>query len=186
MKILLLNGPPGCGKDTIAKMLLGLVPGALHRKFSSEVKRRTHKLMGFDVPDDWFEKFKDEPSNAFEGVSPRAAYIQFSEAFAKPLWGPSIFGTWALKNLLETTDKHTPLVVFSDSGFREEALVLWEEYGKEVIRTTIWRDGCSFDKDSRSYWNAPQEMAELSIFNNGTFEELHDILKRVVVPAVMR
>ena len=89
-KILLLNGPPRSGKDTIAEYLEG--HGWHHGKFSKVLKERTHALYGMiDCPYDAFENVKDENLSVFFGITPREAYINTSEMLMKPVHGDDIW-----------------------------------------------------------------------------------------------
>ena len=101
-KIILLNGPPRCGKDYAGNLLTG--PGARVAKFAHVLKERTHAAYsilhrGQPAPHDWFETTKDEPCGEFLGRTPREAYIAFSEQFMKPLHGVDIFGRLLLAEL---------------------------------------------------------------------------------------
>lgn len=171
MKVLLLNGPPKSGKDTIGGMLMDHIPGSETFKFSYELKRMTHRAFGFPDKPDAFEAIKDDLDQGPEaGVSWRQAYIAMSEKFCKPLFGAGYFGK-LLHYELRSQDKAS-LAVVTDSGFREEAEAL-KEKGHDLFLLRIYRDGCTFVGDSRSYWNADHIVTDsASIYNNGTLEDL--------------
>ena len=126
--IILLNGPPRCGKDTSARMLQSLIPGAWDFKLSKRLKEMTHGLYGiganvegrwhWPAPHDWFEKRKDEPLAEFCGLTPRQAYIHVSEKYLKPVHGEGILGTWLAADIAENPPA---VATVSDSGFRAEA-----------------------------------------------------------------
>lgn len=152
-RIVLLNGPPRVGKDTIARHLLAHLPG-LRQGFADELKARTHEALGLDAePFARFEAVKDVPLPEFGGFTPREAYIRFSEYFAKPILGPRIFGMWWLQRWRRGAPA-APLVVIPDGGFREEPEPLAEEFGREallLVRLHGAARGKTFAGDSRSH-----------------------------------
>lgn len=189
MNITLINGAPRSGKDTLGQMLLEASLGTgLIMKFAREVKERTHAALGlydFDgdpLPHDAFEAEKDDPYvEGFNGVTPRQAYIQFSEGFAKPLFGPSIFGEWLAESIDRLNRGRIGHVIVTDSGFVEEAAVLVDQFGAENIRLIqVRRPGYSFAGDSRSYVDGAElGVATFSILNTGTMEDLRACASRL-------
>src|SRR5690606_627048 len=136
MKVLLLNGPPKSGKDTIGGMLMDHIPGSETFKFSYELKRMTHRAFGFPDKPDAFEASKDDLDQGPEaGVAWRQAYIAMSEKFCKPLFGAGYFGK-LLHYELRSQDKAS-LAVVTDSGFREEAEAL-KEKGHDLFLLRIY------------------------------------------------
>ena len=168
VKVVFVNGPPCSGKDTVGDILFRCGSGRrLAQKFAMEVKERTHAAFrivdktGRPVPHDYFEKQKEVPLDCFLGLSPRQAYIEFSERFYKPLFGERIFGTLLARRLELTLlaaskqkfFRHVPdAFTITDSGFAEEAVPVVRMFDAEnctLIR--VHREGCNFDSDSRSY-----------------------------------
>ena len=157
MQIIFLNGPPSSGKDWLGRQLVDQLEFAAIRKFATEVKERTHAALGLvdengrPLPADAFEAVKDQVDvPGWGGISPRQGYIQFSEGFAKPLYGDRVFGEWFLERQRFTNPGLT--MVITDSGFVPEAEVLVEEYGAEnCLLARIHREGYTFASDSRSY-----------------------------------
>tara|TARA_R110000764_G_scaffold36736_1_gene81937 strand:+ start:12719 stop:13294 length:576 start_codon:yes stop_codon:yes gene_type:complete len=171
MKIILLNGPPSSGKDYAGELLRQDLELAVVRKFATEVKERTHAALGlldeagYPLPADFFEKVKDQALVDFHGVTPRAAYIQFSEGFAKPLYGEKVFGQWLLERMQFIKDRAT--IVITDSGFVPEAEVLVERYGAEnCLLARIHRIGYDFAGDSRSYIDLSHLNVQCQDINN--------------------
>ena len=164
--IIFLNGPPRAGKDTAGNFLHEEY-GFLHTKLSSELKDRCHAAHRLSVPHDFFEATKDVPRKEFEGLTPRQAYIAFSEKYAKPTFGVDIFGRWLLKNMIGG-----PNFAISDSGFREEALPIIAHFGQEnAILLHIHRPGHDFSGDSRSYIELPVPTRE--VHNSGTIKDFY-------------
>lgn len=173
-RVVLLNGPPGSGKDTAAKFIIedfaNMNP--VHYKFSTPLKQAVHAFLDYDnipeplkriflpnaePPDPLFRrhdpigKDKDKPHQTFFGVTPRNAYIAMSEQFAKPLWGDAILGH-ILGRRIFTETSGSSLIVVSDSGFTEELKALTEYIlTSRILVIQLHRPGCSFDNDSRSY-----------------------------------
>ena len=157
-KIILVNGPPRAGKDTAQEA----VEASVRCKFAQAVKEGTHAAFGLNVSDypmDVFEAVKDEPNALFFGRTPREAYIAYSETFMKPFTGDKqVFGKLLIRWINDKVDvwddndlPHLPFIV-TDSGFREEAEAIVNEYGAEnVLLIRTHREGCNFDGDSRSY-----------------------------------
>ncbi len=84
-KIILVNGPPRSGKDTIGQLLCQRLPLVLD-KFARKLKEAAHALYGMpELPHDHFEACKDTPLEQFFGKSPRQVYIAVSETYFKPL-----------------------------------------------------------------------------------------------------
>lgn len=158
-RVILLNGPPRCGKDTASEFLCSWLNG-VPQKISKILKLKTHAfygLVGLDnrpVPHDWFEDAKDEPQACFEGLTPRQAYIAMSEQYIKPVHGDGYLGK-VLAGLIRSSDqilRAERTHVVSDSGFRGEAEELVREFGAENIRLVrITRPGYDFKHDSRGY-----------------------------------
>lgn len=152
MKIILLNGPPGCGKDFAGQILMDLLPKSVVMKFATEVKHMTHRAYGLgDIEADHFEDHKDVGIASFRGRSPRDAYIQMSEGFMKPLHGEWIFGHILKNQILWRSDQFSTAII-TDSGFAKEAEVLIREFGADNVQLIrIHREGHDFSSDSRSY-----------------------------------
>lgn len=186
--IILLNGPAGCGKDYAAvELCKRLDPARTHHdKFARFVKESCHAAYGIFVkgrpaPHDWFEGRKDQPCSELFGTTPRDVYISFSEDMMKPLHGKDIFGRLLLRSLLSKNDKLDTVIV-SDSGFLEEARVLFDYYGpKNVTLVHLHRPGCTFEGDSRSYVSAEalglEGASEVSNPGDATF--IQTLIERV-------
>lgn len=156
MKIIFLNGPPNSGKDQAAKYIAEFLKNTRHEKFSKELKERCHGAFflwnhdGVCDHDRW-ESVKDEPLSDFDGMTPRQAYIAFSENFVKPTFGDDALGQWLVKDLRKDR-RETVTALISDSGFAGEAQVLVDEFGAEnCTLVRIHREGYTFDNDSRGY-----------------------------------
>jgi hypothetical protein len=170
-EIVLVNGPPRSGKDTLASELsrrLKYTPV----KFASPLYNTVQAMFGLD-PDLWaalYERYKEQPSPLLEGLSPRQAMIWVSEKIVKPTFGDSFYGR-ALYNRLVYFNISRAIV--SDSGFQEEAGVLLHLLGKQAIRLIrLHRSGTSFHGDSRGYISL--DVPCLDLVNDGEIDEMVD------------
>lgn len=155
MKVIILNGPPGCGKDTLADHLV-YSPGALRnaekREFKTHLFRVAatlaaiplHEMITLNA-----QKTKNTPCPSLPGnKSPREWLIYVSENVVKPHLGSTYFGATAAKTL----NNEDMAYVFADGGFDVEVAVLAEKVGKNnVLVLQITRPGHSFAEDSRRY-----------------------------------
>lgn len=149
----ILNGPPGIGKDTIADMFVHL--GYSKHMFKSGLYVRTADLFDVDLEDLVMRAsdriLKEQPWDALvyeeETVSPRDALIITSERVIKPTEGSDYFGQMAAQACL---DEAKPNVIFSDGGFQSEILPLQEIFD-DVIIIRLQREGFNFIGDSRDY-----------------------------------
>lgn len=181
-KIILLNGPPGSGKDTAANFFHDEY-GAYHTKFAKALKEATHALYGLGaLPDDFFESTKNKPNAVFFGLSPRQAYIKVSEELVKPALGQRFFGEVMRETCKRAVADGNEVIVISDSGFAEEAQPLIREFGVANVRLLqihAEARGCTFEGDSRSYISIPG-VAPANVFNNGSLEEFYQTLEWVM------
>jgi hypothetical protein len=152
MLIVLFNGPPGSGKDTIANgLVLGMQPGLRRRYMFAEIlKERTCAFFQTEHSWEFYEDSKDIQMEEFEGMSPREAYIWMSEKVIKPQFGIEWFGHQLVKKL--ETSGPAPIVYVSDHGFTSEGFPLAERYGTQnMCIVKIKREGKSFANDSREW-----------------------------------
>jgi len=144
----ILNGPPGVGKDTLAERLEAY--GFHHQSFKTQLYRDTATHFRVDL--DVFKaaatdrELKERPF-APTGISPRDMMIYTSEKVMKPALGEDYYGKAAVQRCIWND---LPLVVFSDGGFKEEILPLQDLY-EHVVIFRLHRDGFDFNNDSRSY-----------------------------------
>jgi hypothetical protein len=184
-KIVLLNGPPRCGKDTVATYL-EKEHGFYHTKFAKALKEGVHAILRlgtFDVmnrftphPHDYYEQFKDTQMPEFLGYTPREGYISLSEEYMKDRFGKSIYGDLLLPELLGVNNDK---IVVSDSGFFGEMIPILNHRKKfEIVLVRITRPGTSFEGDSRSYVTKANcdhvALPSGDIENDGTQEDLRN------------
>jgi hypothetical protein len=149
-KVVLLNGPPGCGKDTAGNYLAHCFPEVALKSFKTPLYAITAAI--YDIPLDAFKAIasgpvlKEQPADDLMGLSPRQALIEVSENVIKPYYGEDYFGVRAVESL---TQDHVN--VFTDSGFMPEAESLITALDAENVLLIKIKGRGSFDGDSRGY-----------------------------------
>lgn len=190
-RVIFFNGPPRVGKDTAAKYArlylrdVGLLCSSI--KVSTPLKKAVHAMFGLDVGVDHFEDRKDKPCEEMFGAVPVEEYIELSEKYLKPRFGPDFFAKTAVNQIHIAPG----VVIVSDCGFQAEVDAVIAEFGaKNVVVIQLHRPGTSFDNrgngkpDSRHYVN-PRDAVLYGIQNDSTLEEyeervyntLNDIIK---------
>ena len=170
---LILNGPPGSGKDTIADRLVEY--GFTKMAFKDQLYVETAQL--YDVAlGDLLEVATDRElkEKVWErtGVSPRQMLITCSEEVIKPRHGKSFFGDAAAQRCVE---KRANLAVFSDGGFKEEIVPLREVYEKVII-VRLRRPGFTFEGDSRTYLCGLPDTMDLLLLESVPERAVNDLV----------
>ncbi len=152
-KVLLLNGPPRSGKDTLARAIVEALDNTVRIGFADHLKRLAHFMAygpaGLEMDPNALDDVKEIQAAAFAGMTPRQFYIHVSERVLKPLYGPGYFGD---RFVDAARASGAELVVVPDSGFRGEAERVVGSFGAEnVLLARLRRDGCTYAGDSRSY-----------------------------------
>lgn len=186
-KLILVNGPPRSGKDTVGQILQSYHESSSPRavylaKMAGALKTATHALYSeltkdveFPLKHDAFEAVKDQPCDEFLGATPRQAYIAVSEQLVKPLHGQSTWGRILANNLSKDwlARDAADYVVVTDSGFAPEAIPLMELFGVEnTVLLHLYRPGTDFSKDSRNYIRLPGINSVPGIVNDGSLYDL--------------
>lgn len=173
LKIILVNGPPRSGKDTVGSILRYHFHAKVD-KFARRLKEMAHELYGLTgLKHDAYEEMKDTPLEVFHGKTPREVYIALSEHYFKPLHGEDIFG----RLLWQDIQHEHGLIVVTDSGFLPEAEVLIDGAGIDNVRLLrVHREGHDFSGDSRNYIDIPQ-VSRTDITNNGSIKELENTVR---------
>ena len=147
--IILLNGPPGCGKDTIAKIIKKKI-GSKDYKMSRPIKQAFGALFGLqgELLHEMIEgEFKDVAQWKDSQYTPRDVLINLSEDFMKPRFGKDIFGQSAVNFLQRLSFTH---LTISDTGFNAEVPPICQWYGYHKVKAIlIDRKGCKWDSRER-------------------------------------
>lgn len=150
----ILNGPPGVGKDTLADLLSK--HGFAKHEFKAQLYKETAQL--FNVELDEFKRrcthreLKETPWDKLDHITgnpttPRQAMIHTSEHYIKPTKGETYFGDAAAQ---ACQDAGESFVVFSDGGFSHEMPPILNLF-KHTIICRLHRPGFDFSNDSRDY-----------------------------------
>jgi hypothetical protein len=172
MKIFLMNGPPQCGKDTIARQL----PWP-HLAFADPLRHGMYGILGLDkLTHDEYEEAKRTVQDPLE-MNMRELMIWLSEEAMKPKFGKDIFGKLIIEKLKSMRNDGIAAAVMVDAGFNDEKDYVVQEFGKDsVILVRIHRVGCDFTNDSRSYL-APNGCQVIDVYNN---EYIGDVVSKTM------
>lgn len=146
--IVILNAPPGAGKDTIGDILRDWYGYEIH-SFKKPMFDIARALLGQENYNKFLELYndrgtKEEATPICGGFSPRNFFIHISENMCKPVFGEQYFG----KRFLEQVGED--VTVITDGGFPLEVYPLVEA-GHKVVIARLHRKGYDFLGDSRNY-----------------------------------
>ena len=188
IKIIWLNGPPQCGKDTAARIIQNKFKSrCYHSKLAAPIENSIRNLFKYLPDKTWKilrEENKDLISSELFNKSLREIFISFSEDWAKTVFGKGVFGELALRNLINILEQspNIDLIVFSDSGFIQEIEPIVKKFGvSNNLLVRIHRDGYTFNNDSRSYLSNTG-INEIDIYNNGSLEDFSNSLIDAIKP----
>ena len=132
--LVLISGPPRSGKNRTGEYLSELLGAEFsdHFALSDALKRMAHAHYGLGEETGvfHFEDRKDEPCSEFGGLTPRDAYIQYSENVLKPKFGRSHLGEIALRRVESNRDEGRTTML-SGVGFLDEVLAIMKAVGSE-------------------------------------------------------
>ena len=189
---IILNGPPGSGKDTIAQLLVqetafGKAERFQQFEFKHELYRCTAEYFQVELDDfitqatdgNWKEKIwpplshYSNKGNLIRTFTPREALIHVSEDIIKPSHGADYFGQAAVRSVLAAQAANA---VFSDGGFKEEIRPLIESCDRVFI-FHLCREGFTFDGDSRDYIiDYPNISYALELIEDSPMQAVNSIL----------
>lgn len=175
--VILLNGPPGSGKDTAAQIIAKRY-NAIHLKFKDSLIDTAAQY--YNVDPGWLRyvcearELKDESSMLLKQQTPRQTLIHVAEDVIKPSYGEDFFAKQVLSQIDEPG-----MYVISDLGFYEEISTIGCAI-KDVLTLVISRTGHSYKSDSRHTIECSEYSAIEHIVNNDTI----DTFKQNVLEAV--
>lgn len=154
--VIVLNGPPNVGKDTIARAMKEMLGATVQLEFKEQLFTELSLWSGVPVPElkarNNDRALKELPWDKLNGLSVRQGLIHVSEDIIKPRYGDGYFGV-AAASRAEAVIGAGGTPVFSDGGFNVEIQALASAAGPDVpvLVVRLHRDGCTYDGDSRSY-----------------------------------
>lgn len=184
-KIILLNAPPGAGKDTVAEAITRMSK-ATRLEFKDSLFRIAKSIANISNElwnSIYTRELKEQPSDLCFGLSPRDLLIKTSEEVVKPNFGVDFFGLDAAKKVEEVISGGA---VFSDSGFVEETQSLIDKFGAENIFIVQFtgQGKTSFEGDSRNWLPVIKGVKTLITTNDERPEDCAErICKRVTEEA---
>nr|UWI32967.1 MAG: phosphomevalonate kinase [Bacteriophage sp.] len=150
-KVIILNGPAGCGKDTLARALveMGFAKGVA--SFKNPMFNIAMAALGPDAYHEFLDGYddrarKEKPEGFLNGLSRRQFMIAISEQFIKPVFGDDYFGKYLAGRLPDGNE----VFVVSDGGFASEVAPI-VAVGHDVRIVRLHRGGYTFEGDSRGY-----------------------------------
>lgn len=165
-KVIILNGPARCGKDTAAKAVeryLG-ADNVAHIKMSQPLKEMAAMMIG--LPIETCEQHKDTAT--FKGMTYRDLQIMIFNEFARYL-GEDWLGEIFYKNIVKDERDY---IICSDGGRPADLVKLFQNFPRgSVMVTQIMREGCTFDHDIRMYISDPRAVMKHAVNQDkDTFE----------------
>lgn len=187
MRIILINGTPGAGKDTAANHLAETTPNSMVVKFAGPIKRAATAIYCSGDRDlfnrfDTFEE-KSVPHSQFLGMTCRQVQIDISEKFLKLQHGDTVFGKLLATDIKHLYDGGVRNFFVSDSGFVPEAEEIARHFGQGCMTLIrVHREGHTFDGDSRDYIDLSHlPVDSYDVLNEtGKQEEFFEVLKTVL------
>ena len=150
--IILLNGPPRCGKDTAARFIHLALHNTGDYKMSRPLKAAVIKFFDLTLEQTKMStNYPDMQYGWFQGLTYREAQIIQFRAYEEKL-GKIYLAEMAVNYIrANMTNRH---IVISDSGMSEESQFMVKAFGNnKVCLIQIKREGCNFDNDIREYVN---------------------------------
>lgn len=150
--VIILNGPPGVGKDVQAQAIVGRLKQVrkvcvMQMKDALYAETLYHYNLDESCLDLFIDRdYKERPNLVFGGRSPRQALQYVSEQICKPRYGKDYFG---IASAVQVGNAKEDLIIFSDGGFIEEIECINKAADTFVIR--LHKEGVDFTGDTRTY-----------------------------------
>lgn len=155
-KIIILNAPPGAGKDTIGNMVENWSrEHVVKMSFKAPMFEIALAILGSHDYGKFLDAYsdrerKEKPLDILSGKTPREFMIWISEDVIKPQFGKQYFG----KRFNQEARKSVYPIICTDGGFPDEVIALIEA-GHNVQVCRLHRESFTFEGDSRNYIQLP-------------------------------
>ena len=183
-KIVLINGSPRAGKDTIASFFKEFLENSVIEKFAYPIKNSVKSAFG--ITDDYWKELeefnKDTPLELFFGKTSRQVQITFSEDFLIKQFSNDVFVKLLINRIENNYPKEINTFIISDFGFEREIEFFKKNLDKyDVLVVKIFREGYDYKNDSRSNVFVDDNIFKvLNIFNNTNLQNLKDMIETTV------
>ena len=163
--VVILNAPPGSGKDTLGEMLAAKV-GYQTIQNKDALLKVALAASGIHHAD-WQRRYddrelKETPWELLGGLTQREFLIRVSEEWMKPTFGDTVFGDRMVPHVQYILD-NGDVAVFTDGGFVGETRKYIKSFPGRVLLLRLHRDGYDFSNDSRDYIMLDDECACIDI-----------------------
>jgi hypothetical protein len=170
------NGPPECGKDTMAEMLAdkmdqqGVTLPVRMESLSMPLRQIAYQMVGWpsdSLDGEQYAVFKTTWFPEFERYG-RQIMIDISERFLKPVYGIEVMA----KMLLTRNENFHGILLVRDCGFQIEVDPIAKAIGaKNLYLAQVHRPGKDFSNDSRE-WVYNPDGGFMRVDNNSDLEHL--------------
>lgn len=177
-KVILLNGCPSSGKDTIANYV---VKEYKYKTIAFKDKAYKDVIDYYNISEEKYMSLyndrstKDEPCDELNGLSPRKAMQHVVENIKKPEYGKDYLAKYTLNIILN--DKNNNYIV-SDLGLDEE-----EELVHSLLKESLYkivyieRQNYTFENDTRSKRKHIDHIINNNKDENNLYKEVDNYFK---------
>lgn len=174
-KIILLNGAPGSGKDTFAKMLEDVYAERGQQAFTVNIAKPLRRMASVVSPvpmnsHDDYERWKNAKLDANgkpDSTAPngRDVLVALGDC-VRELYGDAVFAYSTIREMYDRIGFASggyDACIVSDLGLDQEAQAFVSTFGKQSVHIVrLWRDGHNFFDDCRYHvYNANWNIHEI-------------------------
>lgn len=184
MYVVLFNGPPECGKDTVSRMLVehmekqGVTCAVKEESLSMPLRHIAYAMTQYkgEYEGEDYARFKCTKFPAFGGKTGRQLMIDVSESFLKPTYGIEVMA----EMLIARNEKFDGVLLIRDGGFQIEVNPLIQHYGEDNIYVVrVHRPGKDFFGDSRERVYHPVSRCQMDLWNHAGLDDLRTEAGRI-------
>lgn len=180
MYIVIFNGPPRSGKDTLARMVADHMDSCVKVPVKEDSLSLPLRLIAYGMVSrtyncDSYEDFKKEFFPRLNRTG-RELMIDASEKFLKVCYGQPVMADL----LVMRNQNFDGVLLIRDGGFQLEVDTLASIVGVEnVYIVRMHREGCDFSQDSREYVSAKNPKHQMQTWNNSDLADLEVEARRI-------
>ena len=152
--LIILNGPKQSGKDTLCDYAEHFLCYSIYRPIDVVIDHLGKTILPGLTQRTYCSREYREYYETPVGKSLRAVFISYSEDFLKPMYGRDYIGRLTADKIREELNENTiTFAVVQAMGDVDEIRPIVELPWNNIILVRIHRKGCSFEGDSRKYFN---------------------------------